>query len=502
MLSHRSRYRFSLGPRVANQRPSFKTDTAIGTEIMTISHTPRFLLAPLAGALLFGLAGFGLPQHAVAQEADGATTAVATSPASFKQDPSELADSEADSERGGAPVGQAGETSVATPSDESEQSNPETSALEDKAKDAQASPPAPTTATAQTDAPDGDLATADQASDDAAPLVAALAANAQPSLSEAQRAAFEACEQHAAPQQYGGPAFNDLQPDLALAACTLAWQQVPSKIAVISAYIGRTLEAQGQMEAAYWLYKRAASDGLPVGYGLMAYRLMRLANDDSKAAEYAETGHALGDWNASNVLATLYAQERIEGKGPEDALALIEYVAEQGSPFAQYLTAWLYETHANDASAALRWYERAVENGENAAAAFLADLLERGVAQQSQRAALEPTAGEQASAQSSSSQPDVAQPDESKTNETPPQPIASDADFQRAAALYWQALERGDSWAEQQFTQRGNQRSSLVIMEIQRRLADAGFNVGPADGVFGRKTERAIRDLVAQAASR
>ncbi len=302
-------------------------------------------------------------------------------------------------------------------------------------------------------------------------------------LSDSQRASFDACEQQAAPQQYGGPAFSDLQPDLALAACNQAWQQVPSKIATISAYIGRIVESQGQTEAAFWLYKRATADGLPVGYGLMAYRLMRLGEDDAKAAQIAETGHALGDWNAANVLATLYAQERIEGKGPADALALIEYVAEQGSPFAQYLTAWLYETHADDTLAALDWYERAVENGEDAAAAFLADLLERGLAQQGNENEGDDGGDTTVDADSS---PDTA--------------IPSDEDVERAAALYWQALKRGDSWAEQQFTQRGKERAPAILMDIQQRLAEAGFKVGTPDGIYGRKTERAIRALVSHAA--
>lgn len=320
------------------------------------------------------------------------------------------------------------------------------------------------------------------------PLVAEAAAS-EPALSEAQQSSFDACQQQAAPQQYGGPAFNDLQLDLAMTACNQAWQQVPSKVALISAYIGRTLEAQGQTEAAYWLYKRATADGLPVGYGLMAYRLMRLGEDDAKAAAVAETGHALGDWNASNVLATLYAQQRIEGKGPGEALALIEYVAEQGSPFAQYLTAWLYETHASDMQAALGWYERAVSNGEDAAAAFLADLLERGVAQQ----AAAPQGQASPSEAGSQPQPPMSPADIAE---------ASPADLERAAALYWQALERGDSWAEQQFTQRGKERTAAVLIDIQRRLADAGYSVGAPDGVFGRKTESAVRALVAKAVKR
>ena len=298
-----------------------------------------------------------------------------------------------------------------------------------------------------------------------APLAAA------PALTPEQSAALAECRDQAAPQQYGGPAFADLQPDRALAACEKAWQLVPDQLSIISAYIGRVLEAQGEVKAAYWLYKRAVADDLPIGYGLLAYRLMRQGDDDAKAALLAETGHALGDWNGSNVLATLYAQDRVPGKGPADALAMIEYVAEQGSPFAQYLTAWLYETHGQAPAKALGWYEKAVENGEQAAAAFLADLLERGVA----------AIG--------------AKGDEAATAAIAP-------NYARAAELYWQALKRGDAWAAQQFTERGTERPAPVLLSIQQELAKAGFSVGEPDGVFGRRTEGAIKDLVARATAK
>ncbi len=301
-----------------------------------------------------------------------------------------------------------------------------------------------------------------------APVPAPVAAAS--ALTLHQQASLDGCLQQAAPQQYGGPAFADLQPDLALAACELAWQVVPSKLGAISAYIGRIMEAQGETKAAYWLYRRAVADDLPVGYGLLAYRLMRQGDDDAKAALLAETGHALGDWNASNVLATLYAQNRVPGKGPSEALALIEYVAEQGSPFAQYLTAWLYETHEQAPDKALAWYEKAVANGEQAAAAFLADLLERGVA-----AREEGDAGQAVA--------------------------AIEPNFPRAAALYWQALQRGDAWAAQQFIERGKERPGAIMLEIQKQLAAEGFAVGEPDGVFGRRTEQALRDLLARAAN-
>jgi peptidoglycan hydrolase-like protein with peptidoglycan-binding domain len=33
------------------------------------------------------------------------------------------------------------------------------------------------------------------------------------------------------------------------------------------------------------------------------------------------------------------------------------------------------------------------------------------------------------------------------------------------------------------------------VAELQRRLQSLGYNVGPIDGIFGRQTERAVRQF-------
>ena len=287
-------------------------------------------------------------------------------------------------------------------------------------------------------------------------LVFVAHAKADDALLSDQLAGLEtyvACLDKAAPEQYGGPRFELLRPLEALAVCRKALDTVPDELrAEVFLYAGRAYDAAGQHEVAYWLLSRAVDDGLPAAYGQLAYHLYDSEADDKRALALAQKGHEGGDWVATNVIASLYAQDRIEGKSIDDALVLAKQGAINGSSLSQFLYAWLLEIKGNQPINAAIWYQKAHKAGEIRATGFWAELLERGI------------------------------------GDADPEP-------ERAVELYWQALKAGDSWTLEAFLKKGRDRSKEVITGIQTKLIDAGLLKGKADGKVGKRTLTAIRKI-------
>jgi len=175
----------------------------------------------------------------------------------------------------------------------------------------------------------------------------------------------------------------------------------------------------------------------------------------ARAEELALKGAGMGDWLSHEILTVMYSKDLVAGKTGRDAFVIAERVAEEGNALAQFFIGYYYltgtgtEVSEEDAET---WLSKSVEQGYTHAYSFLAELHERG---------------------SDGAEP---QPD-------------------RAAELYWSALEQGDPTATDRLTTQLGERNRDVVRIIQERLREAGLYRGPVDGVPGRGTANAIREF-------
>lgn len=277
-----------------------------------------------------------------------------------------------------------------------------------------------------------------------------------------QTEAAAPCLPLAGTPQLGGPRLlAGIDAATARAVCTAALDELPDNPTVL-VLLGRVAAAEGAHAAAADAYARGMTAGVAVAYGLAAQMAMEPPGgtapaDPAEAERLALQGHARGDWLSGEVLATLYAQDRIAGRGAADALAIARPLAEAGSATAAFLTGYFHLNGLGTAAApaeAARWLAVAAERGDQHAATFLAELLERGAA-------------------------DVP------------------ADPARAAELYWGALRAAEPAAVTRFTAQINERGYDVLLEIQTRLRAEGALNARADGLPGPATVAAVRRLAA-----
>jgi TPR repeat protein len=281
---------------------------------------------------------------------------------------------------------------------------------------------------------------------------------------EAQALAAEPCIQAAGLPQQGGPRLlADIDVQVARAACNGVLEQFPGAPNAMVG-LGRVEQASGDVDAAAAAYEVGMAAGMAESYGLAAH--LAFAPGDGSVADYvraetlAQQGYEQGDWLSGEVLAVVYSRELVPGKGAADALEIATAQAEDGNPVAQFFTGYFNLTGSGtDVSQAdaLLWFERSVAQGYLHSNSFLADLLETG------------------------------------TDDKQPEP-------ERAAELYWTALEGGDQTALGRLTDQLGERSNTVVREIQTRLRAAGVFNGQVDGIGGNGTASAVERFVASLA--
>lgn len=266
------------------------------------------------------------------------------------------------------------------------------------------------------------------------------------------------------PRQGGPRQLADIALPQAAEVCALALAALPDH-AEVNVTLGRIAQAEGRIAEARSAYEAGAATGQPEAYGLGAF--LRFAPSGGEAPDFegaaalARDGTALGDWLSKEILMVLYSRELVSGYGPADALMIARDNAAEGNVAGQFFLGYFLMSGIGtdpDPGSAADWLTRAAGAGYLRAYPFLADLTELG-----QVIAFSP---------------------------------------ERAAALYWDALNGGDAIAVARLTDQLGQRNTEVVRIIQQNLRDIGAFNGRADGLPGPGTVNAIRayaDTVTQA---
>lgn len=264
------------------------------------------------------------------------------------------------------------------------------------------------------------------------------------------------CLKLAAVPQLGGPRqLEAIDQVKAQGICEAAAREFPQD-GLIQTTLGRIAQAGGDFEAANASYALGMENQVPSAFGLAAYSFYAPPQggeiDLDAAEELASKGAAMGDWLSQEILTVLYSEDLVPGKTAEDAFRVAESIATEGNALAQFFVGYYYMTgtgvDANEAEAAA-WLTKSVDQGYTHAYSFLAELYENG------------TGGE-------------------------PMP-------DKAADLYWAALEQGDPTATDRLTTQLKSRDREVIRIIQQRLRDLKLYRGSVDGIGGSSTVTAIR---------
>ncbi len=283
-------------------------------------------------------------------------------------------------------------------------------------------------------------------------------AEAEAALARAARRAALAAPCLAAaglPQQGGPRRLESIDRDAATRACAAALAEFPGDPELV-VLTGRIAQAAGRIDAARAAYEAGLAADLPAAFGLAAYLDFAPAEgaapDPARAERLAREGAARGDWLSREILIVLYSSDLAPGRDAADAVAIALDLAAEGNPVGQFFAGYFHLTgvaaDASDAEAA-RWLSLAVEQGYVHANSFLAEIYEDG-------------------------------------RGTAPRP-------ERAAALYWAALERGDATARDRLTSQLGERNRDVIRLIQDRLREAGVYSGRIDGLPGPGTVAAVQ---------
>jgi TPR repeat protein len=265
------------------------------------------------------------------------------------------------------------------------------------------------------------------------------------------------------PQQGGPRRLEDIDRDAAAAACGAARSVFPADATLLT-LAGRIDQAAGRTAEAAAAYAAGVSAGVPFAHGLAAYLHFAPAEgtepDLARAEELALAGAALGDWLSREILIVLYSRDLVAGRTAADAFAIARDLAAEDNPVAQFFAGYFYLTgtgvEPSDGDAA-RWLAAAAGQGYTHAYAFLAEMVEAG-------------------------------------RGLPAEP-------ERAAELYWAALNAGDITARDRLTGQLSERSREVIRLIQDRLREAGVYAGRVDGLPGPGTVAAVERYVDSLAS-
>ncbi len=274
---------------------------------------------------------------------------------------------------------------------------------------------------------------------------------------EAKRAEFSSpCFEMAGVPQLGGPRkLEAIDQSKALNICEAAAKEFPDDGAIRTT-LGRIAQAGGDFETAKASYAFGMEDAVPSAFGLAAYSHYAPPQggeiDLDTAEELAREGANLGDWLSQEILTVLYSKDLIPGKSPEDAFRIAENIANEGNALAQFFVGYYFLTGtgvAQDGEQAAVWLGKSVDQGYTHAYSFLAELHETGA-----------------------------------TGEPLPD---------RAADLYWTALELGDPTATDRLTTQLSSPNREVIRIIQQKLRDLEVYRGSVDGIAGPSTVAAIR---------
>lgn len=207
-------------------------------------------------------------------------------------------------------------------------------------------------------------------------------------------------------------------------------------------------------KALAWYEKAADKDFVPsmAILGWMYHAGVGTEKDDAKAVEWYEKAAEGGSGSAMHNLGHLYNRGSGVPINPEKAAEWFHRSAEAGFAQGMAMAAWTYQVGrgvAPDGEKAIDWYKRAIENGEVSAMTGVAAFYDSGgsgIARQSDKAAL----------------------------------------------WFVRALKKGHETARKRLMESSETLHPETRREIQNQLKAMGYDIGPADGVFGRKTRAAL----------
>lgn len=274
---------------------------------------------------------------------------------------------------------------------------------------------------------------------------------------ETRRIEFsQPCLELAAVPQLGGPRkLEAIDQNRAADVCSVAAAEFPED-GVIRTTLGRIAQAGGDFSTAKASYDFGMERGVASAFGLAAYSHYAPPQggeiDLDRAEELARQGADRGDWLSQEILTVLYSKDLVPGKTPEDAFDIAMNIAEEGNALAQFFVGYYYLTGTGTETSeadAVQWLEKAVGQGYTHAYSFLAELHEKGA--------------------------------------------GGEPDIEKAADLYWSALEKGDPTAADRLTTQIQNRDREVVRIIQQKLRELGTYRGAVDGIAGPSTVAAIR---------
>ena len=278
---------------------------------------------------------------------------------------------------------------------------------------------------------------------------------------EKKRQEFHApCLALAGVPQLGGPRkLEAIDQDKARGVCETAAMEFPED-GLIRTTLGRIAQAAGDFETAQASYVFGMEDDVPSAYGLAAYSFYAPPDggriDLDKVEELAAIGAEKNDWLSKEILTVIYSKDLVPGKTPKDAFDIAQAIADEGNALAQFFVGYYFLTGTGvdpDEDQAVAWLTKSVEQGYTHSYSFLAELIEQGRG----------------------------------TEQLP----------DRAADLYWTALEDGDPTATDRLTTQLGNRDREVVRIIQQKLRDQGVYRGAVDGIAGPSTVAAIRRYAA-----
>jgi len=263
------------------------------------------------------------------------------------------------------------------------------------------------------------------------------------------------CEAVAGLPQMGGPRkLAQIDVPLAKQHCGMALASYGDD-GLLLTLMGRVHQAEGNYNEALAYYTKGVAQETPSAYGLSAFNLYAPRDgslaDPVQAEQLALQGAARGDWLSQELLTVLYSKQLIAGKTAKDAFEIAEPLARDGNSLAQFFAGFFLQSGTGVAvspESAAGWFQKSVDQKYLHSYSFLAGMLETG------------------------------------------EGVVLDAD--RAAELYWDAMEKGDPTALERLTLQLNSRSRDVVLNVQQRLRDEGFYKGRVDGLPGPTTVKAV----------